>query len=180
MTLHPVSTALLAAGGSLTDVDFTLTAATLVLFLIFAFVLGKFGWRPLLNTIEERERSVQASVAGAHQANAEAAALLEKHKQLVREAGRERDEIMKRTLAEAEQIKADITEKARSEGEALLKRAKEQIDREKALAILDLRAQVADIAVLAASKIVTSSLTPEAQRKLVSDTIEKLPKAIQS
>jgi F-type H+-transporting ATPase subunit b len=99
---------------------------------------------------------------------------------MIREAGRERDEIMKRSLAEAEQIKADITAKARSEGEALLKRAKEQIDREKALAILDLRAQVADIAVLAASKIVTSSLTPEAQRKLVSETIEKLPKAIQS
>ncbi len=180
MTLHPVSTALLAAGGSLTDVDFTLTVATLVLFLIFAFVLGKLGWGPLLHAIEEREKSVRSAVEGAHKANADAAALLDKHKELVREAGRERDEIMKRSLAEAESIKAELTAKARSEGEALLKRAKEQIGREKALAILELRAQVADIAVLAASKIVTSSLTPEAQRKLVSDTIEKLPKAIQS
>jgi len=169
----------LAAGG-LTDINLGLTVWTIVLFVAFATLLGKFGWGPLLQLIDEREKSVRGGIEGAHKANTEAAALLDKHKEMIREAGRERDEIMKRSLAEAEQIKADITAKARSEGEALLKRAKEQIDREKALAILDLRAQVADIAVLAASKIVTSSLTPEAQRKLVSETIEKLPKAIQS
>lgn len=168
------------AAGGLTDINLGLTVWTIVLFVAFASILGKFGWGPLLHLIEEREKSVRESIEGAHKANAEAAALLEKHKELVRQAGSERDEIIRRSMAEAEKIKADITEKARSEGEALLKRAKEQIGREKALAILDLRAQVADIAVLAAAKIVTSSLTPDAQRKLVSDTIEKLPKAIQS
>lgn len=179
MTLHPVSAALLAAGGGLTDVDFTLSVATFVLFLIFAFVLGKLGWGPLLHLIEEREKSVREAVDGAQKASAEAAALLEKHKELVREAGRERDEVMKRTLAEAEQIKGDIVAKARGEGEALLKRAKDQIEREKSLAISELRAQVADIAVEAASRIVTSSLTPETQKKLVNDYIANLPKATQ-
>lgn len=178
MPLHPGSAALLAAGG-LTDVDFTLSAATFVLFLVFAFVLAKFGWGPLLSLIEEREKSVRESVEGAHKASAEAAALLEKHKELVREAGRERDEMIKRALGEAEQVKAEIVEKARVEGEALVKRAKEQIDREKAAAVQELRAQVADIALLAASKIVESSLSPEAQRKLVNETIANLPKAAQ-
>jgi F-type H+-transporting ATPase subunit b len=179
MTLHPVSTALLAAGGGLTDIDLTLTVSTLVLFLIFAFVLGKLGWGPLLNMIEEREKSVREAVDGAHKANAEAAALLDKHKEMLREAGRERDEIMKRSLKEADQIKAELVEKARSEGEALLKRAKDQIERDKALAIQELQRSVADIAVDAASKIVQSSLTPDAQRKLVSDYIANLPKAVQ-
>lgn len=179
MSLDPVSAALLAAGGGLTDVDFTLSAATFVLFLVFAFVLGKLGWGPLLRLVEEREKSVRESVEGAQKASAEAAALLEQHKQLVREAGRERDEILKRSLGEAEQIKADIVEKARGEGEAMVKRAKDQIEREKALAISELRTQVADIAVEAAAKIVTSSLTPDAQKKLVNDYIANLPKAAQ-
>jgi F-type H+-transporting ATPase subunit b len=179
MALHPVSAALLAAGGGLTDVDLTLTVSTLVLFLIFAFVLAKLGWKPLLQMIEEREKTVRDTVLGAHKANAEAAALLEKHKELVREAGRERDEIMKRSMKEAEQIKAELVEKARSEGEQMVKRAKDQIEREKSLAIQELRTQVADIAVEAASKIVKSSLTPDAQKKLVNDYIANLPKVVQ-
>ena len=179
MALHPVSAALLAAGGGLTDVDLTLTVSTLVLFLIFAFVLGKFGWKPLLDTVEEREKTIRDTVEGAHKANAEAATLLEKHKEMVKEAGRERDEIMKRSMKEAEQIKAELVEKARSEGEQMVKRAKDQIGREKSLAIQELRTQVADIAVEAASKIVKSSLTPDAQKKLVNDYIANLPKVVQ-
>ena len=178
MALHPVSAALLAAGG-LTDVDFTLTVATLVLFALFAIVLGKFGWGPLLKIIEEREKTVRDTVEGAHKANAEAATLLEKHKEMVRETLKERDEILKRSMKEAEQLKAELVEKARSEGEQLVKRAKDQIEREKSLAIQELRKEVADIAVEAASKIVKSSLTPDAQKKLVSDYIANLPKVVQ-
>ena len=179
MAFHPVTSALLAAGGGLTDIDTALTVATFVLFLIFAAVLGKFGWGPLLKIVEEREKTVRDTVEGAHKANAEAASLLEKHKEMLRETLKERDEIMKRSLKEAESLKADLVEKARSEGEQLVKRAKDQIEREKSLAIEQLRAQVADIAVEAASKIVKSSLTPDAQKKLVSDYITSLPKVVQ-
>jgi F-type H+-transporting ATPase subunit b len=96
---------------------------------------------------------------------------------MVREAGRERAELIERAAAEADKIKNDLVTKARSEGELLVQRAREQIEREKAAAIQDLRAQVADLAVEAASRIVTSSLTPENQRKLVDEFIEGLPKA---
>lgn len=179
MALHPVSTAVLAAGGGLTDPDFTLTVATLVLFALFAAVLGRFGWKPLLAMIEEREKTVRDTVEGAHKANAEAAALLDKHKEMVRETLKERDEIMKRSMKEADQLKADLASKARAEGEQMVRRAKDQIEREKALAIQELRKEVADIAVEAASKIVKSSLTPDAQKKLVSDYIASLPKVVQ-
>jgi F-type H+-transporting ATPase subunit b len=56
-------------------------------------------------------------------------------------------------------------------------RAREQMQREKEQAITELRAQVADIAVEAASRIVKSSLSVEAQRKLVDDYVKALPAA---
>jgi F-type H+-transporting ATPase subunit b len=170
--------ALLAAegGGSLTDVNFGLTLWTFVLFGLFILVLAKFGWGPLLQVIEEREKGVREAVEGAQKAGAEAQALLEKHRELLREAGRERDEILKRTLREAEQLKSDLAAKAQAEATQFVERARQQIEREKAQAVQELRAQVADIAVEAAAKLVTSSLTPEAQRKLVSDFIDELPR----
>ncbi len=166
--------ATLLAGG-LTDVDWTLAVFTVVLFLLFAFVLGRFGWGPLLRLIEEREKSIREAVEGSEKANAEAQGLLEQHREMLRAAGREREEIVKKSIQEAEQIRVDLTAKARAESEEIVARAKEQIGREKAQAIREIRSEVANLAIEAASRIVTSSLTPETQRKLVDDYIASLP-----
>lgn len=173
----PATTSALVASGSFTDINLMLTLATFVLFLLFAFVLGRFGWKPLLHMIEEREKAIRDEVQSAQAANTEAQALLLRHQDMVRDAGREREEILKRALLEADALKNDIVTRAREESERLLQRAQEQIQREKTQAILEVKGQVADLAVQAAAKIVTSSLTPEVQRKLVSDFIEALPKA---
>jgi len=173
-----LSALLLAEGGgsNLTDIDFNLTLWTLVLFVMFAGVLAKFAWGPLLAIIAGREKAIEGEVEGAHRANAEAAQLLEKHKELVREAGREREELLKRTRADADQIRNDLQVKARAEADLTLERAREQIQRERDLAITLLRAQVADVAIEAAAKIVESSLTKDAQKKLVDEFVASLEK----
>jgi F-type H+-transporting ATPase subunit b len=167
-----------ASGGSaLTDIDKTLFWSTLVLFLLFALVLGKFAWGPLLEIVESREKSVRDQVEGAQKAQTEAQALLNQRQDLLKDATREREEMIARAQKEAEAIRADLVSKARTDAEGILERAKQQIEREKNQAIAELRREVADIAMEAAGKIVKSSLTPEAQRKLVDETIAALPKA---
>ena len=69
-----------------------------------------------------------------------------------------------------------LTARARAESDQMVQRAREQVEREKGQAILELRAQVADLAMQAASKIVASSMTPEAQRKLVDEFIKTMPR----
>ena len=172
MALSPA----LAAGG-FTDLNLGLTIWTVVLFVIFAFVLTKLGWKPLLAMVEEREKGIREAVSSAEKANEEAQRLLAQHQELIREAGRQRDEIMKRALADAETVKADLVSQAKAESDRMVQRAREQIDREKKLAIQELRSQVADLAVEAASRIVKSSMTPEAQQKLVHEFIDNLPQA---
>jgi F-type H+-transporting ATPase subunit b len=172
MSLAPA----LAAGG-FTDLDLGLTIWTIVLFGIFAFVLTKLGWKPLLAMIEEREKGIRDAVGSAEKANEEAQRLLVQHQELIREGGRQREEIMKRALADAETVRADLVAQAKAESDRMVQRAKEQIEREKKLAIQELRSQVADLAVEAASRIVKSSMTPEAQQKLVHEFIDNLPQA---
>ena len=116
------------------------------------------------------------AVDGAQKAHTEAQALLAQHKEMLREAGREREEILKRALKDAEQLKADLSARAKADSDQMVQRAREQIDREKGQAILELRTQVADLAMQAAAKIVESSLTPDAQRKLVDDFIKTMPR----
>lgn len=164
-------------GGGILSVDTTLLWATVVLFILFAWVLGKFAWRPLLQIVDERERSIRGSVESAENAAKAAKEALAKHQELLRAAGREREEILARALKEAEQVRGELVGKARGEAEQVVSRAREQLEREKSQAIGELRGQVADIAMEAASRIVKSSLTPESQKKLVDDYIASLPRA---
>jgi F-type H+-transporting ATPase subunit b len=180
MTWTVVSLPLAAAGGgegSFLSVDTTLLWSTLVLFTLFAWVLGRFAWGPLLRIVDEREKGIRDSVESAERAAGEAKALLARHQEMLRDAGREREEILARALKEAETVRTDLVEKARADAEHIVAKTREQMQHEKNQAIAELREQVADIAVEAAGKIVKSSLTPEAQKKLVDDYITSLPRA---
>jgi F-type H+-transporting ATPase subunit b len=172
-----VTSGVLVAAGSFVDIEKSLFYSTLVLFGLFALVLGKFGWGPLLKMVEEREKSVHDAVEGAQKAKIEAEALLNQHRELLREATREREEIVKRALAEGEQLRTDLAARAKAEGEQLIQKAREQIEREKSRAILELRAEVGQLAIEAAARIVQSSLNADTQKKLVDDFITALPRA---
>jgi F-type H+-transporting ATPase subunit b len=98
---------------------------------------------------------------------------------MVREALKERDEILKRSLKEAEQLKADSSRRRAPRASQIVKRAKDQIEREKSLAIQELRTQVADIAVEAASQdrqvLADAGRAEEARQRLH----HRLPKVVQ-
>jgi F-type H+-transporting ATPase subunit b len=162
-------------GGGLADINLGLTIWTIVLFGLFAAILAKFGWGPLLRAVEEREKGIRSAVDGAHQAQAEALALIAQQKEILQQARREREEMIKQAIADAQQMREELIKQARADSEQLLQRAKEQIERDTRAAVQKLRAEVADLAVAAAGKIVASSLTPEAQRKLVEEFIRGLP-----
>jgi len=166
-----------AQGGGLANVELGLIVWTVVLFGIFAFVLTKLGWKPLLEMIEEREQKIRYAVESANQAQTEAQALLIQQKDALRAAGQQREDIVKQAFQDADQVRANLIAQAKAESERMLARAKEQIQREKEVALREIREQVADLAIAAAEKIVTSSLTPQAQRKLVQEFLDTLPSA---
>jgi F-type H+-transporting ATPase subunit b len=172
----PLTLAASAQGGFL-SVDSTLLWATLVVFALFAWILGKFAWGPLLKFVDDREKTIREQVDSAQLAAAEAKEMLAKHQEILKGAGREREEILQKALKEAEQVRGELLTKARADADQVLARTREQMGREKDQAVAELRAQVADIAVEAASRIVRSSLDEATQRKLVDDYIKELPGA---
>jgi F-type H+-transporting ATPase subunit b len=180
MSIHVASLLAAAegAGSGLLNVDWTLFVATVVAFAVFAGILAKFAWGPLLKIVDDREKSIREQVDSAEKAAADAKATLAQHQELLRGAGRERDELLARAGKDAEALRSELQAKARADADAVLARAREQMQREKDQVLAELRAQVADIAIEAASRIVKSSLSDDAQRKLVDDYIKELPSVL--
>ncbi len=147
---------------------------TLVVFGILMALLWKFGWPALLKLVEEREARIAKQLAEAERANAEAARLLEEHRQALAAARAEAQEIIATAKAVAQKEREQLLARTREEQEQLLERARRDIEAEKEKAILALRREAVELSIAAATKLVQSNLDTDANRRLVLEYLATL------
>ena len=147
---------------------------TLVVFGILMTVLWKYGWPALLKSVEEREARIAKQLADAERANAEAARLLEEHRQALAKAKSEAQEIVATSKSVAQKEREQLLARTREEQEQLLERARRDIEAEKEKAILALRREAVELSIAAATKLVESNLDSDANRRLVLEYLATL------
>jgi len=174
MTSFATLTPVLAAGG-IADINPGLTLWTGITFLVLLVVLGKFAWGPIVKMLAERERTIRDAIESAKKERAEAERLLADQKLALAKAQREAAELAKRNQQEVEALRQELTERARKEADELVASARRQIQEEIQKARAELKAQVADLAIDAAGRLVKANLDEKAQRALVEEYIAQLP-----
>jgi F-type H+-transporting ATPase subunit b len=147
---------------------------TVITFVILALLLGKFAWKPLLATLQERERTIKDSLEQAQKARAEGEETLRRNQEILAQARRETAAILEQGKREAETQRAEILAQARKEAQDLVEQGKKQVQFEQKQAMEQLRKQVADLAIQAAERLITRSLDDSAQRQLVDDYVRGL------
>ncbi len=165
-------TPVLAAG--IMELNPGLTLWTAITFLFLIVVLAKFAFGPIAKMLEERERTIREAIDQARKERAEAEKLLADQKESLAHARREAAELARKNQQEMEALRADLTARAKKEGDDLVASARRQIQEEKAKAIAELRGQVADLAIDAAGRIIKASLDEKAQRALVEEYVKQL------
>jgi len=148
---------------------------TVVTFAILAFLLSRYAWKPLLQILDERERTVRDSLEQAKKARAEAEETLRKNQETLANARRETAAIIEQGKREGEALKAEILAQSRKEAQELVEQGKRQIQYEQKQAIEKLRTQVADLAIQAAERLIVRSLDDKKHRELLDDYVRSLP-----
>jgi len=158
------------------DINPGLSIWTTVVFVLLVLVLGKFAWKPLLKTLQDREKSIRDSLEQAERARAEAAELLKQNERNMARADEEYQKIVREAKVFGEKMKDDIVNKARQQADHQLQSAKEELQRDVDAAKQKLRSEVADLAVNAAGKILDETLDDARHKKLVDKVLGQLPK----
>jgi len=158
------------------DINPGLILWTILTFIILLFILSKVGWKPLVNALQAREQSIRDALQKAEEAKRESERMLAANTAAMAKANEETSRILKEGRELAEQMKSEIVAKAREGAKALMEQAKEDIQREKETALLQLRNEVADLAVNVAEKIIDETLDEAKRKKLVDSTLQSLPK----
>jgi F-type H+-transporting ATPase subunit b len=147
--------------------------AQLLIFLVMLGVLYRFAWGPLLKILNERRERIQQGVEATERAKRELEEAERERQAKLEEARREAQAILDRTAKQAEDLRKELESKAREQADALIARARAEIEQEREKAVQDLRSQVADLAVMAAGRIIGESLDAKKHRELIERTIEE-------
>jgi F-type H+-transporting ATPase subunit b len=147
---------------------------TIIAFAITFFVLKRFAFAPIQAMIDQRRERIRQSLDEADNARAEARKLLEEHRALIGRARSDAEEI----LAEARRVADATRERVREEAEVDRQRRMEethrQVEAETRRALEQIRAEVADLTLIAATKVTGKSLTDADHRRLIDESIREL------
>jgi F-type H+-transporting ATPase subunit b len=140
------------------DINPGLIIWTVVAFVLVLVVLRSAAWKPLLAALAAREESIRASLRQAEEARAAAQKLLEENRKQLLQAEEQSQRVIKEGRDLGERLKAEILEKANASSRDLVAQAKDEIQREKEAALVQLRTEVGELAVAAAGKILDANL----------------------
>ena len=161
---------------AITDINTALSVWTLVTFLILLAVLGKFAWKPILQMIEQREKTIAGAIESAKKERAEAEKAAAESRAALQKVRAESAELSRRAQAEVAAAKEQLMAEAKKQSEELLSAARKTITEEKRQAIAEVRSMAVDLAIAAANQLLKGAMDEGKQRALVEEYLTRLPK----
>jgi F-type H+-transporting ATPase subunit b len=142
-----------------------LTFWMLLVFSALLFLLKKFAWKPILSALSEREHSIDEALKSAEQAREQMSKLQSDNEALYKQAREERDLILKEARQMKDNIISEAKHSAEEEGKRMIQKASEEINKQKAVAIAELKGQVASLSVSIAEKLISNQLSNSAEQQ---------------
>lgn len=164
-----------SSGGPL-DVNPGVILWTVVTFIFLLLILKRIAWKPILNSLNERENFIKDSLDKAETAKKEAEKLIADNKVSILKAEEEAHKIIEQSREYAGKLKSQILDESKTQSKKMIEDATHEIERKNAEAFSKLKDQVADIAVQAAEKILRENLDKDKQIKLVNSYLKDLSK----
>ena len=127
-------------------------------FVLLALVLYFFAYKRVYRMLDERSKRISESMDNAELIKQERARTEEMIKTQIEVARKEGQGIVAQAAEVGEKVKEEARQQARAEAEKLVARARVEIDRERQETAQQLRSEFADVAILAAEKVIKRSL----------------------
>jgi len=147
----------------------------LIIFVLLFLLLAKLAWKPIIQSLKEREDSIQNALDSAEKARHEMAQLQSENQNLLKVAREERDVILRQAREAANKLKDEAHQEAKKAADKIVDDARAAINIEKQAALKEVRVQVAMFSIEVAEKLMKKNLSGDkAQKDLVEGFINEL------
>ncbi|SRR5712692_1530499 len=146
---------------------------SIVNFLVILYLLRRYLWGPILTVLADRAVKIRQGLAMAEAARAERERMTAEVERLLADAQRDAQAIAERMTRAAEAAAADIRAQAKAEADRMRERGREDAKQLHDQALAQLRAEVAGMVVLAASRVLGREVDEEQHRSLIERSLEE-------
>jgi F-type H+-transporting ATPase subunit b len=147
---------------------------TILTFLVLVALLAKFAWRPLLQALDNRQQAIRKSLDDADRAKQELERLHQESAKIVAQARVEAESIISRSRADAERLREEMKQAARTEAGTIVRNAERQIQLETEHARQQIRREAVDLSVMIASKLIRRNISKEDNERLIDEALKQL------
>lgn len=152
----------------------------IVSFGILLWVLYKYAFPPILETLETRERKIRESLEQAERLRVEAERRMQEYEAKLTIASRDAEAVLIQAKERAQRLLDENEQRLVAEAERVKADAAREIDQERRKAIQEIRSQATDLALLVAEKVVERSLTDADHRRLADEALAAVAKNYQN
>jgi F-type H+-transporting ATPase subunit b len=147
------------------DVGLGLFVWNLIAFLVVMLLLRKFAWKPILNSLNERETKIADSIATADRVKAEMAQLQSENEALMAKAREERAALLKEAKATGDRLINEAKERAKAEANKIVAEAQLAINNQKKAALTEVKNEVGNLVIDVAEKVLRRELANKAEQE---------------
>ena len=147
---------------------------TIINILILAVLLRIFLWKPVMSMIEKRQEIIQNDLDEAARKNREAEAARAEYEASLTGARQESSALVEQAKVQAGARYDAILAQANAEAEAIRKKARDDALAEKAQMINEARTELADLAILAAARLMGGTVDEETDRRILDQWLQEM------
>jgi len=165
---------MLVAANPLIEVRLGLMVWTIVCFGITFFVLKRYAFGFIQKAIDARRERIHRSIEEAEKARTEARRLLEEHRALIGQARGQAEQILAEARKVAESMARRVKEETEADRQRRLEETKRQIEAETQRALEQIRTEVAELTLIATTKVTGKVLEDADHKRLIDEAIRDL------
>jgi len=154
--------------------DYGVLALTVCNFLLLVYLLKKFAWGPIIGALEKREAQIETDKQTAAQARQSAEQLKQELDQRLAQISGEAAQKMAAAVRTGETQKEQLLAQAKEQAEQLLTQTKAQLEAEKNKALQEVRAEIASISLLAASRMMKQEIKESTADQVVAQVLKEV------
>ncbi len=148
----------------------------IISFAALLFILWKYAFPPILQTLDERERRIRESIESAERRSAEAEQRMAEYEAKMKASQKEAEEMIAQAKARAQQMKEDNERQLSADAERIKATAAREIEQERRKAVDDVRRYVGELALQVAGKVLERSLTDADHKRLADESLAAVAK----
>lgn len=154
-------------------IDYKLFLAQLLNFGLVVFVIWKWVYTPLLKVLDERTAKIEQGLKDAKESGELRASSSEEKDAIVAEARANARKIVEESEVNAQKVADERVQKTREEVERIVTQGKDQLQSDREKMVRDVKAEIADILVMATEKIAGEKLDVKKDASLIEKALKE-------